>query len=74
MDRDLQSIQEVRDLICAAKNAQRKLAQFSQQQIDEICAAIAKAGEENAQKLAQMAVEETGFGNVVPLWCFGMNY
>ena len=64
MDRDLQSIQEVRDLICAAKNAQRKLAQFSQQQIDEICAAIAKAGEENAQKLAQMAVEETGFGNV----------
>ena len=64
MDRDLQSIQEVRDLICAAKNAQRKLAQFSQQQIDEICAAIAKAGEDNAQKLAQMAVEETGFGNV----------
>lgn len=64
MDRDLQSIQEVRDLVCAAGKAQKILATFSQKQIDDICAAIAQAGAQNAEKLARMAVEETGFGNV----------
>lgn len=35
---------------------------MSQQQIDTICEAIAKAGYDNRVKLAKMAHEETGFG------------
>ena len=43
MDRDLQSIQEVRDLIARARSAQRELAEFPQEKLDAICAAIAQA-------------------------------
>lgn len=62
LDRDLQSIQEVRDLVANAKKAQRELAEFSQEKIDRIIYEIAKDCATNAQKLAKMAVEETGFG------------
>lgn len=61
-DRDLQSIQEVRCLIARAKAAQEEFAGFSQAQVDQIVKAIAQACAENAQRLAKMAVEETGFG------------
>ena len=44
MDRDLQSIQEVRDLVAKAKAAQTELAEYSQEKIDRICQAIAEAG------------------------------
>ena len=62
MDRDLQSIQEVRDLLGKAKEAQRQFAGFSQERVDAICFAIADACAQNAEMLAKMAVEETGFG------------
>ncbi|MEW9093443.1 MAG: acetaldehyde dehydrogenase (acetylating) [Clostridiaceae bacterium] len=62
LDKDLVSVQEVRNLIKKAKEAQRILAQMSQSQIDKIVKAIADAGFENAEKLARMANEETGFG------------
>ena len=62
LDRDLQSIQEVRCMVAEAKEAQKKLASMSQQQIDKICFEIAKDCAANAEKLAKMAVEETGFG------------
>ncbi|MDR2753879.1 MAG: acetaldehyde dehydrogenase (acetylating) [Oscillospiraceae bacterium] len=62
MDRDLESIQAVRDLIRNAKTAAASLAGFSQAQLDQICAEIAKAGEESAERLAKLAAEETGFG------------
>ena len=62
MDKDLQSIQEVRDLIAKSKIAQSELQRFSQIRIDDITKAIAEACEQNAEKLAKMAVEETGFG------------
>ena len=62
LDRDLQSIQEVRDLVANAKKAQKELATFSQEQIDRIICEIAKDCAANAQTLAKMAVEETGFG------------
>ena len=62
LDRDLQSIQEVRDLVANAKKAQKELASYSQEQIDRIIYEIAKDCAANAQKLAKMAVEETGFG------------
>lgn len=64
IDRDLQSIQEVRNLIRAAREAQKQLAALSQQQINSICEAMAKAGSAHALELARMANEETGFGRV----------
>ncbi|HHY51863.1 MAG TPA: acetaldehyde dehydrogenase (acetylating) [Clostridiales bacterium] len=61
-DRDLLSIQAVRNLVRQAKVAQKTLATFSQEQIDAIVDAVAKAGWDNAQRLGKMAQEETGFG------------
>ena len=61
-DKDLQSIQEVRDLISRALEAQEEYASFSQEQVDRVVKAIAEACAANAERLAKMAVEETGFG------------
>ena len=62
MDKDLCSIQETRDLLTRAREAQKVLAAFDQDRIDRIVAAVAAAGRENAKRLGDMAVEETGFG------------
>ena len=62
LDRDLQSIQEVRNLMAGAKVAQKKLSQMSQQQLDAICETMARAGAAAAEPLAKLAAEETGFG------------
>lgn len=64
IDKDLQSVQEVRDLIATAKSAQSEFKHFNQEQVDKIIKAMADAGFEAAEKLAQWAVEETGFGKV----------
>ena len=63
-DRDLISIQEARELAARAAAAQKKFAEFSQEQVDAVVEACAKAAAENAEPLARTAVEETGFGNV----------
>jgi acetaldehyde dehydrogenase (acetylating) len=63
-DRDLISIQEARELAARAAAAQKKFAAFSQEQVDAIVEACAKAAAENVEPLARTAVEETGFGNV----------
>lgn len=57
-------MQEARDSVARAAAAQKKLAAFSQQQIDTIVEKCAMAGAEVAESLARLAVEETGFGNV----------
>ena len=62
MDKDLQSIQEARDLLARAQEAQHALARMSQERLDAIVAAVSRAGAENARRLGQMAAEETGFG------------
>ena len=62
LDNDLQSIQAVRDLMRSAKIAAEELAGFSQERLDRICAEIAKDGDANAERLAKLAAEETGFG------------
>lgn len=62
MDKDLQSIQEVRTLVKNAKEAQKKLRKYSQEEIDRLVKVIADACEQNSERLAKMAVEETGFG------------
>lgn len=61
-DKDLQSIQEVRDLVKRAKEAEKILCTFSQEKLDHICEAIASACMEHAWELAEKAVAETGFG------------
>jgi acetaldehyde dehydrogenase (acetylating) len=63
-DRDLISIQEARELAAHASAAQKQFAAFSQEQVDAVVEACAKAAAENAEPLARAAVEETGFGNV----------
>ena len=63
-DRDLISIQEARELTARAAAAQKKFSAFSQEQVDAIVEACAKAAADNAEALARAAVEETGFGNV----------
>jgi len=62
LDYDLSSIQEARDLARKAKEAQRILTGYSQEQIDRIVAAMSEAGKANAEWLARMAVDETKFG------------
>ena len=52
-DKDLVSIQEVRNLMKEAKEAQKQLATMNQEQIDKIIKAIADAGYENAERLAK---------------------
>lgn len=64
IDKDLLSMQEVRELVEAAKEAQQELARMNQAQVDHIVRAIADAGVRNARRLAQMANEDTGFGIV----------
>ncbi|PIE55376.1 MAG: acetaldehyde dehydrogenase (acetylating) [Dethiosulfovibrio peptidovorans] len=61
-DRDLLSIQETRILVAQAKKAQRQIAVMGQNEIDNLVRAAAQAGEDNAEHLAKMAHEETGFG------------
>jgi acetaldehyde dehydrogenase (acetylating) len=63
-DRDLVSIQEARDLARRARRAQTDLAELSQERIDAIVDAMAAAVTTQAEALARLAVEETGFGNV----------
>ena len=61
-DRDLFSIQEVRNLVAKAKQAQEIYRTYSQEQVDEIVRQVSQACEANVERLAKMAVEETGFG------------
>ena len=63
-DADLRSIQEARTLAQKARAAQRVLAGFSQEQVDRVVDAIAEAAQAEAEPLARLAHEETGFGNV----------
>ncbi|MGM9628282.1 MAG: acetaldehyde dehydrogenase (acetylating) [Faecousia sp.] len=64
LDKDLAARQEARELAKKAEIAQQQLAAFSQAQLDGIVEAVAKAFAREASVLAQMAVSETGFGNV----------
>lgn len=64
IDKDLMSMQEVRELVGNAKEAQKELSRMDQVQVDRIVKSIADAGVRNAKRLAQMAQEDTGFGVV----------
>lgn len=62
-DKDLLSIQEVRSKIETAYQAWQKYRAYSQEQVDAIVERMAAAARANARRLAEMAVEETGYGN-----------
>lgn len=63
-DRDLISIQEARQAVERAAEAQKKFSAFSQAQVDAVVEACAAAATEAGESLARLAVEETGYGNV----------
>ena len=63
-DKAKQIKQNVDELVKKSHVALDQMADFSQEQVDHICEAVATAGEKNAYMLAKMAVEETGRGIV----------
>jgi acetaldehyde dehydrogenase (acetylating) len=63
-NRDLTSIQEARALARRAAQAQLQLAELSQDRIDAIVDRMAAALRPQAEAVARLAVEETGYGIV----------
>jgi acetaldehyde dehydrogenase (acetylating) len=63
-DKDLASISEARALVRRARQAQLLLAEFTQAQVDAIVDAMAAAATLEAEPIARLAVEETGYGVV----------
>src|SRR5437868_13190997 len=62
MDKDLASVQEARELLERAHTAQQAFARVSQEEVDRIVTAMAKAASAASERLARMAVDETGMG------------
>ncbi len=62
LDKDLQSIQEMRELVQKAKQAQLEFRAYDQVRVDRIVKAMADAGFEASERLGRTAHEETGFG------------
>jgi acetaldehyde dehydrogenase (acetylating) len=63
-DPDLVSVQQARELAARARAAQERLATFSQEQVDRVIDAMAQAARGEAERLARLAHDETGFGSV----------
>ncbi|MEZ5925511.1 MAG: aldehyde dehydrogenase family protein [Hyphomicrobiaceae bacterium] len=63
MDADLRSIAQARQCADTAFEAYRKFLGTSPERIDEIVQAMARAIVPEAQRLGEMAAEETGYGN-----------
>ena len=64
LDKDLAARQEARLLCRQGEKAQKILCEMEQAQLDAIVEAVAKAFSAAAPELAELAVRETGFGNV----------
>lgn len=64
MHKDLESIQEARNLAEAAHAAFQKFEFFTVEQVEAVLKSISETGIAHAEQLARMAVEETGYGNV----------
>jgi acetaldehyde dehydrogenase (acetylating) len=62
-DKDLLSIQEVRTKVDRAHAAWLKYRDFTQEQVDAVVERMAAAARASAKRLADLAVEETGYGN-----------
>ncbi len=64
LDKDLAARQEARALAREAEQAGKTLARMEQTRLDAIVEAAAAAFAREAETLAEMAVKETGFGNI----------
>jgi acetaldehyde dehydrogenase (acetylating) len=62
-DKSTQSIEQAREFVERAAAAQKVLATFSQERIDEIVGAMARAAQSESYRLGEMAHLETGFGS-----------
>lgn len=62
LDADLVSIQEARTLASQAYEAWKVWSKASQEQVDRVCAAMSAAAFNAADRLGQMAHDETGYG------------
>ena len=62
-DPDLVSIQEVRGKVEQAYSAWTRYRTFPQTQIDSIVEATAATARDHSRRLAELAVQETGYGN-----------
>src|SRR5258708_6678219 len=62
-DKDLKSIEQAQMLAERAYQAQKILGAFAQEKVDEIVGAMARAAQEDAHRLGEMAHLETGYGS-----------
>ncbi|MGB2962467.1 MAG: aldehyde dehydrogenase family protein [Anaerolineales bacterium] len=61
-DKDLRSIQQARQMVLSAREAQKTWGHATQAEVDRVCEAMAEAAFGAAERLGRMAAEETGFG------------
>lgn len=61
-DRDLTSIQQARDSVRRASDAQAAVVEFDQARVDRVFEAMAEAALKEIARLGELAVEETGYG------------
>ncbi len=61
-DKDLRSIQQARQMVLSAREAQKKWGLATQAEVDRVCEAMAEAAYGAAERLGRMASQETGFG------------
>src|SRR5881397_2643299 len=64
MDKDLESVQEARHLVETAHDAWLKFEDFAEDQVERFLSEISRAAIANAEALARIAVDETGYGTV----------
>lgn len=62
-EKSTQSIDQARAFVERASQAQKILATFSQEKIDEIVGAMARAAQSDSYRLGEMAHLETGYGS-----------
>ena len=58
----MEAAKYVSELVEKARVAQAVIENYTQEQVDALCKAMAKAIFDNAEPLARMAVDETGMG------------
>jgi acetaldehyde dehydrogenase (acetylating) len=61
-DKDLRSIQQARQMVLSAREAQKTWGFATQEEVDRVCEAMAEAAYGAAERLGRMAADETGFG------------
>ena len=64
VDRDLMAVQEARVLMEEAGEAKTVLGGWKQENLDRVVHAMMKACSERVEMLVQMAVRETGYGEI----------